>query len=328
MQHAPAARPSPAPVRRLTPGTTTRPLPAGATASHHAATGPLLAADHPRPGTADQPPRGTTDHPLLAAALAAVLALTASACVGGGRGTEGPVGPVPPTAQSPAVLPSAELPPVLTRGQARAALVGADDLGEAWEPTRGAATWRDELLKATAERPDCRRLLDVLYTEELFGTGAATAPRATAALDDVDDGAQLHYRVTSYRAADLDRTLAWLGTLPDACGRFEARDAHGATRDVRVADLALPQAGDDRRGLRVTVGDPAPDGGEEPRADTGTDTGGGVLTVDLVAVRVGDDAISLTNGTLGTPADDATRTSVEVGADRLTEARRQGRAQV
>ncbi|MGW0008316.1 hypothetical protein ACWDVX_00960 [Streptomyces tendae] len=324
MQHAPAARPSPAPVRRLPPGTTDRPLPAGATASHHAATGPLLAAD--------QPPRGTTDRPLLAAALAAVLALTASACVGGGRGTEGPVGPVPPTAQSPAVLPSAELPPVLTRGQARAALVGADDLGEAWEPTRGAATWRDELLKATAERPDCRRLLDVLYTEELFGTGAATAPRATAALDDVDGGAQLHYRVTSYRAADLDRTLAWLGTLPDACGRFEARDAHGTTRDVRVADLALPQAGDDRRGLRVTVGDPAPDDGEEPRADTGTDTrtdtGGGVLTVDLVAVRVGDDAISLSNGTLGTPADDATRTSVEVGADRLTEARRQGRAQV
>ncbi|MFJ7230030.1 hypothetical protein ACIQVF_10850 [Streptomyces tendae] len=332
MQHAPAARPSPAPVRRLPPGTTTRPLPAGATASHHTGTRPLLAADHPRPGTADQPPRGTTDHPLLAAALAAVLALTASACVGGGRGTEGPVGPVPPTAQSPAVLPSAELPPVLTRGQARAALVGADDLGEAWEPTRGAATWRDELLKATAERPDCRRLLDVLYTEELFGTGAATAPRATAALDDVDGGAQLHYRVTSYRAADLDRTLAWLGTLPDTCGRFEARDAHGATRDVRVADLALPQAGDDRRGLRVTVGDPAPDDGEEPRADTRTDTrtdtGGGVLTVDLVAVRVGDDAISLTNGTLGTPADAATRTSVEVGADRLTEARRQGRAQV
>ncbi|MFE1235363.1 hypothetical protein [Streptomyces tendae] len=290
MQHAPAARPSPTPAPRLPPGTATRPL--------------------------------------RAAALAAVLALAASACVGGGRGTEGPVGPVPPTAPSPAVLPSAELPPVLTRGQARAALVGADDLGETWEPTRGAATWRDELLKATAERPDCRRLLDVLYTEELFGTGAATAPRATAALDDVDGGAQLHYRVTSYRATDLDRTLAWLGTLPDTCGRFEARDAHGAARDVRVAGLTLPEAGDARRGLRVTVGDTAPDDGEDTRTDTGTDTGGGILTVDLVAVRVGDDAISLTNGTLGAPADDATRTCVEVGAARLTEARRQGRAQV
>ncbi|WP_159325017.1 hypothetical protein [Streptomyces tendae] len=305
MQHAPAARPSPAHSARLPRDTTTRPRPGTTIASHRTAT-----------------------RPLLAAALAAVLALAASACVGGGRGTEGPVGPVTPTAQSPAVLPSAELPPVLTRGQARAALVGADDLGEAWEPTRGAATWRDELLKATAERPDCRRLLDVLYTEELFGTGAATAPRATAALDDVDGGAQLHYRVTSYRAADLDRTLAWLGTLPDTCGRFEARDAHGTARDVRVTGLTLPEAGDARRGLRVTVGDTASDDGEDLRADTRTDTAGGVLTVDLVAVRVGDDAISLTNGTLGTPADDATRISVEVGADRLTEARRQGRAQV
>ncbi|MFD7566592.1 hypothetical protein ACFV7O_25720 [Streptomyces tendae] len=292
MQHAPAARPSPAHSARLPPGTTT-------------------------------PSHRTATRPLLAAAIAAVLALAASACVGGGRGTEGQDGPVTPTAQSPAVLPSAELPPVLTRGQARAALVGADDLGEAWEPTRGAATWRDELLKATAERPDCRRLLDVLYTEELFGTGAATAPRATAALDDVDGGAQLHYRVTSYRAADLDRTLAWLGTLPDMCGRFEARDAHGTARDVRVTGLTLPEVGDARRGLRVTVGDTASDDGD-PRGDTA----GGVLTVDLVAVRVGDDAISLTNGTLGTPADDATRISVEVGADRLTEARRQGRAQV
>ncbi|MGW0457026.1 hypothetical protein [Streptomyces tendae] len=313
MQHAPAARPSPAHSARLPPGTTTRPRPGTTTPSHRTAT-----------------------RPLLAAAIAAVLALAASACVGGGRGTEGQDGPLTPTAQSPAVLPSAELPPVLTRGQARAALVGADDLGEAWEPTRGAATWRDELLKATAERPDCRRLLDVLYTEELFGTGAATAPRATAALDDVDGGAQLHYRVTSYRAADLDRTLAWLGTLPDTCGRFEARDAHGTARDVRVTGLTLPEVGDARRGLRVTVGDTAPDDGEDPqtdpRADTGTDTrtdtAGGVLTVDLVAVRVGDDAISLTNGTLGTPANGATRISVEVGADRLTEARRQGRAQV
>ncbi|MFE0414924.1 hypothetical protein [Streptomyces tendae] len=238
---------------------------------------------------------------------------------------------MPTNAQSPAALPSAELPPVLTRGQARAALVRADDLGEAWEPTRGAATWRDELLKATAGRSDCRRLLDVLYTEDLFGTGAATAPRATAALDDVDGGAQLHYRVTSYRAADLDRTLAWLGTLPDTCGRFAARDAHGTTRDVRVAGLPLPEAGDARRGLRVTVGGAAPDDGADTRADAEADeagTGGGSLTVDLVAVRVGDDAISLTNGTLGAPADDATRTAVEVGTDRLTEARRQGRAQV
>ncbi|MEU3679960.1 hypothetical protein AB0E99_03475 [Streptomyces sp. NPDC030592] len=251
--------------------------------------------------------------------LSAVLVLAVSACgAGGGRGAGPPAGTTPPTAQSPATLPSPALPPVLTRGQARAALITAADLGEAWEPTRGAATWRDEVLKTTAgrtDRPDCRRLLDVLYTEDLFGGSATTAPRATVALDDPDGGAQLHYRITSYRAADIDGTLAWLATLPDACGHFEARAeaARGAARDVRVTALTLPEAGDARGGLRVTVSD--------ARAEE-------TLTVDLVAVRVGDDALSVTNGTLDAPADDATRKAVEVGTERLTEARRQGRAQV
>ncbi|MFJ4329536.1 hypothetical protein [Streptomyces sp. NPDC088935] len=277
---------------------------------------------------ADRPSPVPAARTLLGAALAAVLALTATACAGGGRGTGRPAGPVPPTVRSPAAHPSPALPPALTRGQARAALVTADDLGEAWEPTRGAATWRDELLKATAGRPDCRRLLDVLYTEDLFGADAATAPRATAALDDVDGGAQLHYRVTSYRAADLDRTLAWLGTLPDACGHFTARAGHGAVRDVRVTGLPLPEAGDARGGLRVTVGEAPPDDATDTGRDTRADTGDQVLTVDLVAVRLGDDAISLTNGTLGESADDATCTAVEAGTERLAEARRQGRAQV
>ncbi|MFJ8189961.1 hypothetical protein ACIQ8D_09330 [Streptomyces sp. NPDC096094] len=247
--------------------------------------------------------------PLLVPALSAALALAAAACSAGGRATERPAGTAPATAQSPATLPSPAVPPALTRGQARAALITEADLGEAWVPTRGAATWRDQVLKATAERPDCGRLLDVLYTEELFG--AAIVPRAMTALDDAAGGAQLHYRVTSYRAADIDRVLTWLGTLPDTCGRFTARAARGTALDVRVTDLTTPEAGDARQGLRATV-----------------DAEGAVLTVDLVAVRVGDDAISLTNGALGEPADDATWTAVEVGTERLTEARRQGRAQV
>ncbi|NEC76146.1 hypothetical protein G3I25_32025, partial [Streptomyces rochei] len=160
-----------------------------------------------------------------------------------------------------------------------------------------------------AEPPDCGRLLDVLYTEDLFG--ADTAPRAATALDEVAGGAQIHYRITSHRPADIDTALAWLGTLPDACGRFTARADRGALRDVRVTGLTLPEAGDARQGLRVTV-----------RAEDA------VLTVDLVAVRLGDDAISLTNGTLSEPADDATRTAVGTGAERLAEVRRQGRAQV
>ncbi|MFE2459875.1 hypothetical protein [Streptomyces sp. NPDC059402] len=292
------ARPSPG------PDTT---LPSAAATAPPTPTAPV----HPTPATAGRP--------LLCAVLSATLVLAVSACGAGGERVVGPpVGTASASSQSPATLPSPALPPVLTRGQARAALITAADLGEAWEPTRGAATWRDEVLKTTAgrtDRPDCRRLLDVLYTEDLFGGGATTAPRATVALDDPDGGAQLHYRITSYRAADIDATLAWLATLPDACGHFEARAGAGrdAARDVRVTALTLPGAGDARGGLRVTVSD--------ARAEE-------TLTVDLAAVRVGDDALSLTNGTLDAPADDATRAAVEVGTERLTEARRQGRAQV
>ncbi|MEU9601377.1 hypothetical protein AB0E06_31755 [Streptomyces sp. NPDC048109] len=299
------ARPSPTTSATGAAPATTRPSPA--------TTAP------PTPPTTVRPAPATTSRSLRCAVLSAVLVLAVSGCgAGGGRGAGPPAGTTPPTAQSPATLPSPALPPVLTRGQARAALITAADLGEAWEPTRGAATWRDEVLKTTAgrtDRPDCRRLLDVLYTEDLFGGSATTAPRATVALDDADGGAQVHYRITSYRAADIDGTLAWLATLPDACGHFEARAeaARGAARDVRVTALTLPGAGDARGGLRVTVSD--------ARAEE-------TLTVDLVAVRVGDDALSLTNGTLDAPADDATRTAVEVGTERLTEARRQGRAQV
>ncbi|WP_346010737.1 hypothetical protein [Streptomyces sp. SID5910] len=246
--------------------------------------------------------------------LPAVLLLSAVlvACSAAGPDAHQSDGTLPATPQSPAALPSAAVPPALTPAQADAALITEADLGETWGPTQGAATWRDDLLKATTADPDCRRLLDVLYTEDLFGT----APRATAALDDYAGGAQLHYRITSHRAADVDRTLAWLATLPDTCGHVTAEAAGGAARDVRVTGVTPPEAGDARQGLRVTV--------------TGAAAGAGpaVLTVDLVAVRVGDDAITVTSGSLGEPAEDATLTAAETGAARLAEVRRQGRAQV
>ncbi|MEU9588405.1 hypothetical protein AB0D84_01590 [Streptomyces sp. NPDC048193] len=252
-------------------------------------------------------------------ALSAALAVSVAGCsvAGPGAGRAARTGPATPRSAAPlpsAPPASAAAPPALTRAQASAALITEADLGETWGPTLGAATWRDDLLKATTGDADCRRLLDVLYTEELLG--AAPAPRATAALDDSAGGAQLHYRITSHRAAGIDRTLAWLATLPDRCGHVTAEAARGAVRDVRVTGLTLPDAGDARQGLRVTV------------TGTTADAGPAVLTVDLVAVRVGDDVIHLTNGGLGEPAEDATRTAVEVGAGRLAETRRQGRAQV
>ncbi|MEV6120366.1 hypothetical protein AB0M23_07555 [Streptomyces sp. NPDC052077] len=254
------------------------------------------------------PRRLQVARPLLAVLLAAALSPAAGCATGGGAAPRPrPQAPsVPPGPGSPAA--AAPSPPALGPDQARDALVTADDLGEPWEPTTGAATWRDGLLKGTAENPDCRRLLDVLYTEELFGP---EPPRAAAALDDPVDGGQLHHRIVSGAPADLDRALAWLAGLPETCGRFRATTAHGGALDVRVAALRLPGAGDARQGVRVTVGDDST-----------------VLTVDLAGARVGGDALGLTHGALGPVDGDTTWTAVGTGADRLARARRHGHTSI
>jgi hypothetical protein len=196
----------------------------------------------------------------------------------------------------------------------QAALISQDDLGEPWLPTQGAATWRDKLLKATTDDTDCHRLLDVLYTEEVFGT--PTGPHAVIGLDDDHNEAQLRYHVAAHPPADVDRTLAWLRTLPQRCERFTAVTESGDTQRVHVTDVPLPQAGDARQGLRVTLSGETADG--EPT----------FLTVDVAAVRVGEDTISLTNGGPGDVPADATQRAVELGTQRLTEIRRQGRTAV
>ncbi|MEG3630973.1 hypothetical protein [Streptomyces poriticola] len=259
--------------------------------------------------------RSTGVRPRPVSVLAAAGLLTALTACSGLPGTTGPTGPAAtPTSQSPAALPTPSAAATLTAAQARSALITEADLGAPWEPTRGAATWRDGRLKAVAEDPDCRRLLDVLYTEDVFGNDRA--PRAAVGLDDTGEASQLHYRITAHRAADVDRTLAWLRELPERCGSFPARTAAGDAQEVRVTGLPLPEAGDARQGLRVTLSAPA-----TGREDT-------VLTVVLAAVRVGDDAISLTHGGLGEISDETARTSVETGARRLAEVHRQGRVQV
>jgi hypothetical protein len=234
---------------------------------------------------------------VLASALSAATLLAAAAC-----SADGPD------------RPGAARSPALTEAQARSALVTEADLGGPWVPTRGAATWRDGLLKATTGDADCRRLLDALYADDLFG--AAGGPRAVVALDDVDTDAQLRYQVTAHRAADLGRTLDWLKTLPDKCGRFTAESERGGAAEARVTDVPLPEAGDARQGLRLTL------------TGTGADGRPAVLTLEVAAVRVGEDAISLTNGGLGDVASDITRAVADLGAQRLAEVRKQGRAQV
>ncbi|WP_030245185.1 MULTISPECIES: hypothetical protein [unclassified Streptomyces] len=214
--------------------------------------------------------------------------------------------------------PAGERPPGsgagLTQAQAQAALVTEADLGEPWVPTRGAKTWRDGLLKARTEDPECQRLLDSLYTEELFG--APAGPGATTALDAAGTDAQLRYQIAAHPPADVDRALAWLKSLPDRCGQFAATTTRGHVQGVQVSDMPLPPVGDARQALRVTMAGETEDGKLT------------YLTVDVAAVRVGAEAITVTHAGLDEVYEEVTQQAVRLGAERLTEIRKQGRAAV
>ncbi len=134
------------------------------------------------------------------------------------------------------------------------------------------------------------------------------------AFDDYDEGGQLRYQVTAHHRADVDERLAWLKTMPQKCARFTATGPGGARQEVRVTEVALPDAGDARQGLRLATR------GELDGAPA-------TLTLDLAAVRVGDDAIVLTNGGLTEPRTEYTVRALQVGADRLKQARKQPPAQ-
>ncbi|MFJ8466563.1 hypothetical protein [Streptomyces swartbergensis] len=265
-----------------------------------------------------QPPagrRGPGARALLASALSVTALLATAACsVQGEPRPRWFSASATPTGASPAGERPASSGAGLTQAQAQAALITAIDLGEPWGPTRGARTWRDGLLKATTEDPDCRRLLDVLYTEEPFGTPAG--PRATAAFDDSDTDAQLRYHVAAHSPADVDRALAWLKSLPGKCGEFTATTTRGGVQTVQVGDMPLPPVGDARQALRVTLA------GE---TDEGELT---YLTMDLAAVRVGEETITLTNAGLDEVYEEVTQQAAELGARRLSEIRRQGEAQI
>ncbi|MGW3203907.1 hypothetical protein [Streptomyces sp. NPDC001135] len=215
--------------------------------------------------------------------------------------------------QAPAPKPSARADgSTLTDAQAQAALVTQTDLGAPWTPTLGAATWRDGLLKATTEAGDCQPLLEALYADELLGGPA----RVATGLDDTDTDAQLRYQIAARRPSDIDAALKWLGTMPAQCARFTATTELGVLEDVQVTDAPLPEVGDARQGLHVSIAAVDRDGQQA------------LLSLDVAAVRVGEDAFAFTNGGLGDVPNDATQAAVQVGALRLADVRRQGRAQV
>ncbi|WP_223146393.1 hypothetical protein, partial [Streptomyces apricus] len=208
----------------------------------------------------------------------------------------------PEAARTAPHSPSVTVAHTLTEAQAKSALVGPADLGEGWTPTEGAATWRDALLKGTSDVPACQRLLDGLYAENLLGEPAGA--RAVTGFDDAEDQAQVRHRTGAYDRAALDASLAWLRTVPETCGQFTATDVRGGQFTVRTETAPLPELGEAREGLRVVVNS---DGSNLPA----------VLTLDFAAVRVGDSALSLTNGGLGEIDADDTRRAAEAGTRRL-----------
>jgi hypothetical protein len=90
----------------------------------------------------------------------------------------------------------------------------------------------------------------------------------------------------------------------------------GTVQNVDVTDVPLPEVGDARQGLRVILTGETYDGEFT------------VLTLDVAAVRVGEDTITLTHGGLGEVSVEATQALVHLGTQRLVEVRKQSRAQV
>ncbi|WP_234048340.1 hypothetical protein [Streptomyces liliifuscus] len=245
----------------------------------------------------------------LVPALAAAALLTTAGCsAGDGAGSgaapkaDAAVSASPVAGQAPSPSPSVTVAPTLTEAQVKSALISGKDLGEDWKPTQGGATWRDALLKGRTDIPDCQRLLDGLYAEDLLGEPAGA--RAVRGLDDTDDGAQVRYQVGAYDRAALDASLAWLKAVPGKCGQFTAADVRGGELTVQVTATSLPGVGEARENLRVRV---YGESGDAPA----------VLTLDFAAVRVGDSALSLTNGGLDGVDANSTRQAAQLGTQRL-----------
>ncbi|WP_406360924.1 hypothetical protein OID55_20985 [Streptomyces sp. NBC_00715] len=268
---------------------------------------------------------------LLASALTAGMLLSTAACSGDGGDASGrtdrsaspaaasaspvsasPVADAPRAAASSSSASASPAVRELTKEEARTALITNTDLGSQWTTSEGAATWRDALLKSKVDASqfvtdkgnaaDCQKLLDGLYAEDLLGKPKGES--ADTGFDDSDDEAQMRYEVAAYGQQALDDRFTWLDSLPDKCDQFTAVSPKGGKQTVQVIHTDLDDAGDARKGLQIKMtGD----------LDDNPDT----LTLDFAAVRVGDSALSLTNGGLSGAEHDSTTQATTAGADRL-----------
>jgi hypothetical protein len=253
---------------------------------------------------------------VLASAVAAGTLLTSTACSDGG-GEEGSgasdVEASPAAGESRAAAPLPKGSPTaasLTDAGARTALITEADIEDAWTQVKDAATWKDSLLvgkvdvaaflSGKADAADCQKLLDSLYDEDLLGK-----PSGASALTGFEQGdSRLLYQVAAYDRANLDSSLAWLKSLPVKCDEFTVTDGSGGKRTVQVIETSLPDVGDARQGLQVTV---------KGTADDAPVT----LTQGVAAVRVGTDAITVTAGGVDGGEADSVEQAVKQGTQRL-----------
>ncbi|MEU3556257.1 hypothetical protein [Streptomyces fragilis] len=252
----------------------------------------------------------------LAAAVAAGALLATTACsgteTGGGPEARTGVGrgERPAAAATGTPSPSA----TLTEDGARLALITEAQIEDAWtqvEPAT-ARSWRDSLLlgdvdaaqfvTGKADVADCQRLTDALFDETLLGR-----PSGASALTGFQEGdSRLLYQVATYDRKTLDDSMRWLKTLPQRCDSFTLTGEGGGKRTVEVVETSLPDEGDARQGLTVTVR------GEE-------DGGPVTLTLAVAVVRVGTNAITVTQGGVDGARASTTRSAVQQGTQRLEE---------
>ncbi|MET9833335.1 hypothetical protein ABZ078_29430 [Streptomyces sp. NPDC006385] len=247
----------------------------------------------------------------LSSALAAGALLTTAACSEDGADKDGSraagvtASPVAKKRQTPS--PAAPL----TEAGARTALITAADIEDDWTQVKDteAENWHDSLLigtvdvsdflSAKAGATDCQRLLDSLFDDDLLGRPSG----ASALRGFTQDESRLLYQVASYDRTDPQDSLNWMATLPQTCDQFTVTE-DGDERTVQVIETSLPEVGDAREGLRVTV-----------RGTTGGEAA--TLTLDVAAVRVGNDAITVTAGGLDGDEHDSVEQAVRLGTQRL-----------
>ncbi|WP_217207998.1 hypothetical protein [Streptomyces sp. AC550_RSS872] len=255
---------------------------------------------------------------VLSSAVVAGTLVTTAACSSegdkdGSRSsgvTASPAARKQPT-YSPTASPTSSPTATLTEAGAQTALITAADIEDDWTQVKDteAENWHDSLLIGTVDvsdfvtartdAADCQRLMDSLFGDDLLGKPSG----ANALRGFTQDDSRLLYQVAAYDRTDPQGALNWMAKLPDECDQFTMTE-NGEERTVQVVDTSLPDVGDAREGLRVTVQ------GE-------TDGNNATLTLDIAAVRVGNNAITVTSGGLDGDEHDSMEQAVQLGTQRL-----------